>query len=189
MEFKLTFKLCLFSVMLFFVTQTYAAQKTAILCDKTYALCTSAPCIPDPKDPSTAICECVVQKGKNAGFSTCEQRKPLADKYKATHILSTFSYAQFATKKSLSCPKGTPWSNCVDMPCTIDPQNQNRAICNCKIDNTHAFFTFGGNCKTASCSTGFWSAAVSGEITNSLRDAFNKTGDFIASSACPLAKQ
>ena len=60
----------------------------------------------------------------------------------------------------MSCPKGSPWTNCVDMPCTVDPQNSDRAICSCKIENTQVFFTFGGDCSTNTCATGFWSGAT-----------------------------
>lgn len=95
---------------------------------------------------------------------------PVQDKYKVTSLISTFSFEQFATKKSMNCPEGLPWTNCVDMSCTIDPQNSKRALCNCAIENTQAFFTFGGDCNTNTCSTGFWSGAT---IENGiiLRDA------------------
>lgn len=188
MDFKSIVKLSIFSIFLFLTTQAFAAHKPAIVCDQPYALCTSAPCIPDPKNPGGTICECVVQKGKNVGFSSCEQRKPVADKFKATHLISTFSFEQFATKKSLSCPKGAPWSNCVDMACTVDPQNVNRAICSCKVDNTQAFFTFGGNCETTSCNTGFWSGAVAGEESDALRDALDKAEGVTTPTSCSMNK-
>jgi hypothetical protein len=157
-----------------FLSNAYAGTSPhAIVCEQSYALCTSAACIPDPKNPDKSICDCVVQQGKSAGFTACKKRKPSVDQYNVTHLISTFSFEQFASKKSLTCPKGMPWSNCVDMPCTVDPHNTNRAICLCQVNTTQAFFTFGGDCKTNACTSGFWSGAVAGPASVALRDALN----------------
>ncbi|KTC66753.1 hypothetical protein Lbir_3055 [Legionella birminghamensis] len=131
-----------------------------VVCDQEYALCTSARCIPLPGSSDDAICDCVVEKGKSVGFTSCDQRKPGEDKYKAASIVSTFSFEQFSTKRPINCSQGMPWTNCVDMPCTVDPQNKKRALCKCKIDNTQAFFTFGGDCDISTCATGFWSGST-----------------------------
>lgn len=136
------------------------ASPTPIVCDQDYALCTSARCIPTPGSSTEAMCDCVVEKGNSVGYKTCEQRKPQQNKYKAITLISTFSFVQFADKKPMNCPKGTPWTNCVDMPCTVDPQNTKRAVCLCKINSTQAFFTFGGGCDSKACATGFWSGAT-----------------------------
>lgn len=133
---------------------------TPIVCDQEYALCTSARCIPSPDNSARAICDCVVEQGKSVGFKSCEERKPLQKKYGVKTLISTFSFEQFATKRPMNCPKGLPWTNCVDMLCTVDPQNAKRALCSCNIENTQAFFTFGGNCNTNTCATGFWSGAT-----------------------------
>lgn len=144
-----------------FLANSFAqASATPIICDQDYALCTSARCIPTPGIPANAICDCVVEHGKSAGYKTCEERKPVRDRYKVTSLVSTFSFEQFATKRPMNCAKGLPWNNCVDMLCTVDPQNPKRALCNCKIQNTQAFFTFGGDCNTATCASGFWSGAT-----------------------------
>lgn len=144
-----------------FFTNSFAQTTTTpIICDQAYALCTSARCIPTPGSSTHAICDCVVEKGKSAGYKTCDERKPVQDKYNVTSLISTFSFEQFATKKPMNCPKGLPWTNCVDMSCTVDPQNSKRALCNCTIDHTQAFFTFGGDCNTNTCATGFWSGAT-----------------------------
>ncbi|HAT1659464.1 TPA: hypothetical protein RG395_002320 [Legionella pneumophila] len=136
------------------------ASATPIICDQEYALCTSARCIPTPGNPTNAVCDCVVEKGKSAGYKTCKERKPVRDRYKVTSLVSTFSFEQFAFKKPMNCPEGLPWTNCVDMPCTVDPQNSERALCVCKIERSQAFFTFGGDCNTNTCATGFWSGAT-----------------------------
>lgn len=129
-----------------------------IVCNQEYALCTSAPCTLDPADKTHAKCLCDVLKGNSVGYATCEQRKPVTTKDKA-QITSTFSFTQFATKKSLSCKAGLPWTNCVDSPCEVVPGDPTHAVCNCPIVNTGAFFTLGGNCDAASCNT-LWSGAT-----------------------------
>ncbi|KTD40108.1 hypothetical protein Lpar_1425 [Legionella parisiensis] len=141
------------------------ASATPIICDQDYALCTSARCIPTPGSLTKAICDCVVEKGKSAGYKTCKERKPVQDKYKVTSLISTFSFAQFETKRSMNCPEGLPWTNCVDMSCTVDPQNSKRALCNCTIERGQTFFTFGGDCNTNTCATGFWSGATQANST------------------------
>lgn len=143
-----------------FLTGFAQASETPIICDQDYALCTSARCIPIPGSLANAICDCVVEKGKSAGYKTCKERKPVQNRYKVTTLISTFSFEQFATKRPMNCPEGLPWTNCVDMLCTVDPQNSKRALCNCRIERTQAFFTFGGDCNTNTCSTGFWSGAT-----------------------------
>src|SRR3990167_6000402 len=72
-----------------------ATQQKIIVCKQIYALCTSAPCIPDPRHPGYAICTCVVQQGDSAGYHTCKQRAPKQSANKTLLITSTFSFAQF----------------------------------------------------------------------------------------------
>lgn len=161
-----------FLILNFSFGSSYAAKP--IICNHEYALCTSARCVPDPRHPSYAICHCVVKKGASAGYKTCAERAPTQDQYKTTQIISTFSFAQFAVKKFMSCQAGAPWTNCLDAPCTVDPKDHNRAICSCKIDNTQSFVTLGGECNTTTCTTGFWSGATeAASIT--LRDALSET--------------
>lgn len=91
---------------MFFLDVSYAANP--VICNQEYALCTSAPCIPDARNAKYAICDCVVKKGESAGYKTCKQRKPGQDKYKVTRLISTFSFEQFATKKLMNCTQGNP---------------------------------------------------------------------------------
>ncbi|HAU1152666.1 TPA: hypothetical protein JBI12_12105 [Legionella pneumophila] len=150
----------LIGVLLFLNNGFVQASATPVICDQEYALCTSARCIPTPGNSVNAICDCVVEKGKSAGYRTCKERKPVRDRYQVTSLISTFSFEQFTTKRPMNCSEGLPWTNCVDMPCTVDPQNSKRALCICTIERTQAFFTFGGDCNTNTCATGFWSGAT-----------------------------
>ena len=175
MDFNGLLKLTLLFIVSLYLSDTSAANSPrAIVCAQTYALCTSARCIPDPEDASKTICECVVQQGKSAGFGSCEKRKPTIDQHDVMHLISTFSFEQFSMKKSMNCAKGQPWSNCVDMPCTVDPQNPKRALCICRLHLAEDFFTFGGNCDSKSCANGFWSGAQRGLSSDTLRAALNK---------------
>lgn len=175
----------------FFVLTTGFAQASAtpIICDQEYALCTSARCIPTPGSATHAICDCVVEKGKSAGYKTCKERMPVQNKYQVTSLISTFSFEQFATKRPMNCKEGLPWTNCVDMACTVDPQNPKRALCNCMIDSSQAFFTFGGDCNTNTCTNGFWSGATQANGTilrNALLQEMRSKPKSLP-EACPVA--
>lgn len=186
MDFKRLIRFSLVFVIFIFVSAGHSASAPrAIVCEQAYALCTFAPCQPDTKNLHRSICNCVVQKGKSAGFTSCEKRKPYKDQ-EGIHLVSTFSFEQFAAKKSLNCPSGMPWSNCVDMPCRIDPQNPAHAICVCELNTTQAFFTFGGNCDSHTCASGYWSGATKGANSDALRDALNKDSvKQVSPEACP----
>ncbi|MFT3742279.1 MAG: hypothetical protein QM752_06395 [Gammaproteobacteria bacterium] len=170
---------------------SYAAMQTIpIVCNQEYALCTSAPCIPDPRHSNYAICACVVEKGDSVGYKACEQRAPTQDHFKVRHIVSTFSFVQFSTKKSMTCSKGTPWTNCVDSPCTIDPMDSTKAICSCPIKHDQEFFTFGGHCDTSTCVTGFWSGATTStgaSFRNVLLEKLKLPSNSWSNTACPLS--
>jgi len=137
-------------------------SSSGIICDNEYALCTSAPCVPDPSNPdSKAICSCEVNKGKNFGMSKCEARTPVTDSNGVTKAVSTYSFAQASTKPVLSCPVGKPWTNCLDQPCIIDQMNPLKAICTCEIERYQPFLTYGGDCNVLTCDNAYWSAATS----------------------------
>ena len=87
-SFKRYISLIFFSLVL--LSTVYAKDMKPVVCDQDYALCTSARCIPDPRNPDNAICDCVVSKGKSVGYKTCAEREPNKNKYKATRLISTF---------------------------------------------------------------------------------------------------
>lgn len=135
-------------------------KKEPIICNHTYALCTSAQCIPDPQNSSQTICFCSVHMGESVGYTSCQARLPKTDEFNVTHLISTFSFDEFATKNVMTCPNGTPWSYCLDQPCIVDPMNPDKAICKCKLYTKGAIRTLGGHCNTKTCKTGFWSGAT-----------------------------
>ncbi|MFC3909132.1 hypothetical protein ACFORL_08595 [Legionella dresdenensis] len=174
----------------FFISASYAGvAKDAIVCNQEYALCTSAPCIPDPRHPDYAICSCDVEQGDSVGYKKCGKRAPRQAAFKVKKVISTFSFKQFNHKKSLTCPRGKPWTDCVDAPCTVDPMNAKKAICSCKIKHEQTFVTFGGNCDLSTCSTGFWSGSMlssSAALRKALLEKLNITENPWTKIACPL---
>lgn len=132
------------------------------LCNHQYALCTSAQCVPQPGDPTKAICYCDVEEGKSMSTAACDQLKPSTDENGVRTVYSTFSFKQIQQgKKGMACPSGTPWTNCLNKRCTVDPADPTKAICVCDVmRNTGEWLTLGGDCDTSTCEDGYWSGAL-----------------------------
>lgn len=136
-------------------TPTGAVQtEDGWLCKQQYALCTTAPCERADDDATTVTCRCRVEDGYSFGFTECADRVP-----SATTLVSTFSTRDVTPSfHELSCPDGSPWANCLDMPCEIDPADPEQATCQCEVVESGAFVTMGGeDCDTGSCSSVIWS--------------------------------
>jgi hypothetical protein len=152
-----------------------SAQAENYLCQQQFALCTSAPCIPEPGNPTVAICSCDVEDGPSLASVACDTVKPSTDANGIRTVYSQFALKQWQQgKKTLKCPSGTPWTWCLDKPCTVDPANPKKAICACDVVRTGEWITAGGNCNTATCNTAYWSAAP--------LDAFSDGTDFLLKS-------
>jgi hypothetical protein len=135
-----------------------AGVKTADgwLCKQKYALCTQAPCehSASASDDKTVSCRCLVEDGYSFGFTECAERTPARDT-----VISTFSTQDVtASVHEMTCPDGSPWANCLDMPCTIDPNDPKKATCQCEVVESGEFGTMGGACDTSTCSSVIWSA-------------------------------
>ena len=138
-----------------------AAKSTMQLCKHQYALCTSALCIPQPGDPTKAICFCAVEENASMASVPCDTIQPSTDANGIRTLYSAFSLEQFKQgKKVLTCPSGTPWTWCLNKRCTVDPSDPKKAICVCDVLRTGEWITLGGNCDTATCSAGYWSGAT-----------------------------
>ena len=98
-----------------------SAQAENYLCQQQFALCTSAPCIPQPGNPKVAMCMCAVEDGPNLATQPCDTLKPSTDANGIRSLYSQFALKQFAASlKTLKCPSGTPWTWCLNKPCTVD---------------------------------------------------------------------
>jgi hypothetical protein len=121
------------------------AQAENYFCQQQFALCTSAPCIPEPGNPKVAICTCDVEDGPNLATVACDTVKPSTDANGVRTVYSQFALKQFAQgKRTLKCAAGTPWTWCLNKPCTVDPANPKKAICACDVLRTGEWITAGG---------------------------------------------
>jgi hypothetical protein len=167
-----------------------AAGPSMQLCKHQYALCTSALCVPQPGDPTKAICFCDVQEDASMSSVPCDTTEPSTDANGIRTVYSAFSLEQFKEgKKVLRCPNGTPWTWCLNKRCTVDPSDSKKAICVCDVLRTEEWITLGGKCDTGTCKTGYWSGAT-------VKD-FNEATSFMVKSLnldrspvewCPGAK-
>jgi hypothetical protein len=99
-----------------------AAKSNMQLCKHQYALCTSALCVPQPGDPTKAICFWAVEEGATMASVLCNTIQPSTDANGIRTVYSAFSLEQFEEgKKVLRCPNGTPWTWCLNKRCTVDP--------------------------------------------------------------------
>jgi hypothetical protein len=131
-----------------------------VLCRQPFALCTSAPCVPLPGDPTKATCSCDVLEGASMATAPCDTLLPSTGEHGVRTVYSTFSLEQFSHgKKTMRCPEGTPWTWCLDRVCTVDPNDPKKAVCLCDVKRAGAWVTLGGDCDTATCETGYWSGA------------------------------
>ncbi|WP_051131851.1 hypothetical protein [Legionella tunisiensis] len=90
----------------------------------------------------------------------------------------------------MTCPEGSPWTNCLDSPCTVNPRTPSQAICSCKIHHKKPFITLGGDCNTSSCATGYWAGSTKTKSTllrNTLLEKLNMNKDPWPYAACPSA--
>lgn len=139
------------------------------LCHHKYALCTAARCVPQPGNSNQAICFCTVEKGPSVATVPCDTLRPSTDSFGVRTIFSTFSFAEFENgKKVLHCPNGTPWTNCLNQQCTVDPSNPNKAVCICNIMRTGRWFTAGGHCDKSTCASHYWSGALDQDLKPSI---------------------
>jgi hypothetical protein len=143
-------------------TTTPAGSLTMYLCKQQYALCTSAVCVPQPGDPTKVICKCDVEDGASMASVACDTLQPSTDANGIRTVFSTYSLTQsIQGLKAMTCPGNTPWSQCLNKRCTVDPSNPTKAICICDVVRSpDPWMTLGGNCDTSTCATSYWSGAT-----------------------------
>lgn len=171
--------------------ETKQSKGKGVTCEGRYVLCTSAPCIPDPQNPnSKAICDCEVNEGKSFGLKSCSERTPSTNEDGVMTLISTYSFAQVPTKPVMICPSGKPWTDCLDKPCTVDPLDPLKAICTYDIKRTSRFVTYGADCNSITCNTGFWSGATVEDYVNASKVLAKAFGmEKVPTNYCPGVKQ
>ena len=136
------------------------AGPAPVMCNHPYALCASASCVPIPGIKGRSLCQCKVEKGISVGALSCKKRKPTKGKYGVMRIISAYSFGDAAANAVMQCSSGTPWADCLDAKCDINPINPSKAICTCKVHTTGAYITYGGSCNVATCKSQLWSGAT-----------------------------
>lgn len=142
--------------------QPACIEPRMFLCRHTYALCTSARCVPAPDSPTNSICYCDVEEGFSMSTVPCCQLGPSIGLCGPALVYSTFSMKQLMEgRKVMKCPGSAPWSWCLNKPCTIDPCDRTKALCMCDVIRTKGdWVTFGGCCDNATCNNSYWSGAA-----------------------------
>jgi hypothetical protein len=79
--------------------QNQSARAENYLCRQQFALCTSAPCIPQPGNPNVAMCSCDVQDGPNLATVACDTVKPSTDANGVRTVYSQFQITQWQQGK------------------------------------------------------------------------------------------
>lgn len=188
-------------------------RENQIMCNQPYGLCTIAKCVPLKSDPTKAVCSCEIADGVSTGLTNCSARKPVDLSHNATlgwiilngspfgQITSTYSYLHSLPTADGAIPNrtidpnytgdhilkpcpGTPWANCLDMPCIVPPadptanisedrQAADYAICNCEmVTNLLDFYMVGqgtGDCTNPDlCNKYVWSAADPKQLQSGL---------------------
>jgi hypothetical protein len=144
-------------------------QAEFIVCESTYALCTTAQCQPVAGKDDTAACDCDVETGYSAGMKSCEGQVGTAD---GTQIRSRY----YPIKSYARCDNDRLWAWCLDMPCLIDPSDTGKASCACKlVKDKGPYLVVTDTYSDATCTTYLWSSATIADV-DQVTD-FLKTND------------
>jgi len=149
-----------------FAQKTFAESTEFQACNQPYVLCTTATCTAIPGVTDQATCRCIVAEGLSIGKSSCQERRPTRNEQGQKVLISTFSFDNAKENQVMTCKENVHWTDCLDKPCIVDPNNANEAICTCDIKHTNSFVTFGGNCDTSTCSNVLYSGATNAQFEN-----------------------
>src|SRR5260370_19646577 len=137
---------------LYVLAQPSSASSSELeYCYSTYALCTIAKCTVPPDGspvPSPVECRCTVSTGYSVGGECNANSDTLSVISRYSPI---FSYQE--------CPgviegKLAVWANCLNAPCTINPNNTGSAVCECQtMANTMPFVLATDHADAAACRT------------------------------------
>lgn len=130
-----------------------ATKPTNIVCESTYALCTTAKCTPIEEGQGTVFCDCEVKTGYSVGGTPCHE--PI-ESPEGKQIVSRY----FPIKSYASCKNDRPWANCYDRPCTVDIDDPTRASCACNVvTNESPYVMVTDTYSDETCTTGLYSSA------------------------------
>lgn len=125
-----------------------------IVCESTYALCTTAPCEPIAGQEGTVSCACEVKTGYSLGEKPCQAERDTAE---GKEIKSRY----FPIKSYAICANDRPWANCLDSPCIVSESNPAKAACACPVvKNQGPYVMVTETYDASTCTTGLWSSAT-----------------------------
>src|SRR5262245_22346024 len=113
---RLALLVALFSAGLTAELVSCGKRETNYLCEGTFALCTSAPCVPLPNS-NQAVCTCDVLDGPSMAGAPCDTVAPVNSPNGTEMVYSMFSLEQFTRgRQAMHCPADAPWTWCLDKP-------------------------------------------------------------------------
>ena len=136
-----------------------AGSSSFTMCKSTYALCTTAACVPIAGQKGNLNCPCSVHTGYSGGVKAC---KAVAHTAAGDLIYSRY----YPVKAYAECSNDRPWAWCLDVPCLIDKNDPKKANCTCTVtknQNPYVIVTDHYTAKT--CTTGIISSATVSGIT------------------------
>ena len=129
-------------------------QATYTVCNGTYALCTTAACQPIAGKEDTASCACEVKTGYSLGMKPCQDEVETSD---GKQIPSRY----YPIKSYAICDNNRPWANCLDSPCTVDPNDPSKAACACPVvKGAGPYVVVTETYGDTTCTTNLWSSAT-----------------------------
>jgi hypothetical protein len=125
-----------------------------IVCESTYALCTTASCEPIAGKDDTVSCACDVETGYSLGLKPCTGDVE-------TSAGAEISSRYYPIKSYAACDNDRPWANCLDSPCIVDKGDPAKASCACTVAKDQGPYVIVTDTYDAStCTTGLWSSAT-----------------------------
>ena len=169
---KNIFIILFFIILIYFIFNLFYSNNNntnkIIKCNQKFALCPQAKCLPSPTNKNNGLCECFVKTGINysVGGNSCNNLTHYKDGLNE-YIYSTFSpIIKKMGYNRITCPSNGVMLNCMNKICSVDPNNPDRAICECSKVNTNnkQWSTFNKNNTNSSCN--YLSGAFLDDSTN-----------------------
>lgn len=136
-----------------------------------YALCTAASCEQDPNDPNILNCNCEVNNGLAIGLNS---RINFGDT-EPDQVYSLYSGINLPVQNLQTCNNGV-WGDCLNKICTINPNDNTKAICMCKKISKTPWITFQFKNDPNPCSCNNLSGAYYNDFSdiNNFYNLYNK---------------
>lgn len=145
--------------MLMHLYSVSAGEETDLtVCKSTYALCTTALCVPVAGTKDAVSCHCNVKTGYSVGTESCQGPAQTS----GGNIKSRY----FPVKSYAVCRNDRPWAWCLDKPCTVDRDDPTKASCACtSVEDKGPYVIVTDSYTDKTCTTGIISSATVAQIT------------------------